>query len=74
MLLLNARFAAVVALAALLGASPAPSAGPAAASAGPNTAPPQGSGDGAYAALAKAYFDEAFRAAPAYATVTGVHD
>ncbi|HTD38635.1 MAG TPA: DUF885 domain-containing protein [Candidatus Limnocylindrales bacterium] len=74
-MLFNARLTAVVALAALLGASPAPSAGPtAAAPAGPNTAPPQGSGDGAYGALAKAYFDESFRAAPVNATATGIHD
>ncbi|HEX3463458.1 MAG TPA: DUF885 domain-containing protein [Candidatus Elarobacter sp.] len=66
-MLLNARFAAVVALAGLLGASPEPSAGP-------NTAPPAGSGDAAYAALAKDYFNESFRAAPVSATATGIHD
>lgn len=49
--------------AALLGAAPAPPAAPSAA----------GDADAGYAALAKAYFDETFRANPVYATYTGVH-
>ncbi|MEA2666415.1 MAG: hypothetical protein QOI11_3359 [Candidatus Eremiobacteraeota bacterium] len=57
------RLFAVVLAAALLGASPAPPAGPSAA----------GDADAGYAALAKAYFDETFRANPVYATYTGVH-
>jgi uncharacterized protein (DUF885 family) len=63
-MLSNRRVVAVVALAALLGASPAPSLGP-------STSP---AADAAYTALAKAYFDENFRANPVGATVVGVHD
>ena len=53
------RIAAAAALCGLLGAA----------------APPPGpvSGDAAVASIAKAYFAEAFRAAPVYATATGVH-
>ncbi len=64
-MLSNRRFFAVVALAALLGASPAPSTEPSASSAA--------TADAAYAALAKAYFDENFRANPVSATATGIH-
>ncbi len=63
-MLSNRRIVAVVALAALLGASPAPSPGP-------STSP---GADAAYTALAKAYFDENFRANPVGATVVGIHD
>jgi len=66
MMLRNGRSVAIVALAALFGASPAPVAQPGAGSA---TAGP----DAAYAALAKAYFDENFRANPVGATAAGVH-
>ena len=51
------RLPAALALAALLGASPAPP--------DPNAA---------YTALARAYFDESFRANPVNATAAGVHD
>ena len=64
-MLSNRRFFAVVALAALLGTSPAPSPQPSVTSA--STA------DAAYTALAKAYFDENFRANPVGATATGIH-
>jgi uncharacterized protein (DUF885 family) len=63
----KARPFAVVALAVLLGASPAPPGGPAAT-------PAAAAGDAAYAALAKAYFAESFRAAPVAATQVGIHD
>ncbi|MEA2784937.1 MAG: hypothetical protein QOF71_1041, partial [Candidatus Eremiobacteraeota bacterium] len=57
------RSVAAVALATLLGVAPAPS--------------PQAShaaaADAAYTALAKAYFDENFRANPVGATAAGVH-
>lgn len=49
--------------AALLGAAPAPLASPSGA----------GDADAGYAALAKAYFDETFRANPVNATYTGIH-
>ena len=58
--MLTARLLAIVALAAVCGASPAPGLS-------------SGTADARYAALAKAYFDEAFRAAPVYATATGIH-
>jgi uncharacterized protein (DUF885 family) len=64
-MLSNSRFFAVVALAALLGASPAPLPQPSASSAA--------NADAAYAALAKAYFDESFRTNPVGATATGIH-
>jgi uncharacterized protein (DUF885 family) len=64
-MLSNRRSFAVVALAALLGVSPAPSPEPSASSAA--------SADAAYTALAKAYFGENFRANPVGATATGVH-
>ncbi len=60
------RFFAIVALAALLGVAPAPSPEPSATA----TA---ASADAAYTALAKAYFDENFRANPVGATAAGVH-
>ena len=60
----NVRATALVLLAALLGASPIPTASGSAASAGP---------DALYAALARAYFDESFRANPVNATATGIH-
>ncbi len=63
----NCRFFAVAALAALLGASPVPSAEP---SAGGSTAGP----DAAYGALAQAYFGETFRANPVNATQAGIHE
>ena len=66
MMLRNGRSLAIVALAALFGASPVPAAQPGAGSA---TAGP----DAAYTALAKAYFDENFRANPVGATAAGVH-
>jgi uncharacterized protein (DUF885 family) len=65
-MLLNRRVVAVVALAGLLGASPAPSPWP--------STSPAANADAAYTALAKAYFDENFRANPVGATVAGVHD
>ena len=60
--MLMTRLPAVVALALILGASPAP-------------VPSGSSGvvDARYAALAKAYFDESFRANPVTATATGIH-
>ncbi|MDP9104517.1 MAG: DUF885 domain-containing protein [Candidatus Eremiobacteraeota bacterium] len=61
----NRRLVAVVALAVLLGASPAPSSVPSASSAA--------SADAAYTVLAKAYFDENFRANPVGATAAGLH-
>ncbi|HEY0614587.1 MAG TPA: DUF885 domain-containing protein, partial [Candidatus Elarobacter sp.] len=63
----NARLLAIVALTALLGASPLPLTSP-----GTETAAPAAS-DAAYASLAKAYFDESFRAAPVTATAVGIH-
>jgi uncharacterized protein (DUF885 family) len=66
MMFRNARSSAIVALAALLGVSPVPAAQP---SAGPATGGP----DAAYTALAKAYFDENFRANPVGATAVGIH-
>jgi uncharacterized protein (DUF885 family) len=69
MLLSNTRFLAAVALAGLLGASPAPLQ-----PAGPSASPATTSADAAYAALAKAYFGETFRANPVTATAVGVHD
>jgi uncharacterized protein (DUF885 family) len=63
----NIRFFAVVALAALLGASHLPSAEPSAAG---STAAP----DAAYGALAQTYFDETFQANPVSATQAGVHE
>ena len=65
-MLQNGRSLAIVALAALFGASSVPAAQPGAGSA---TAGP----DAAYTALAKAYFDENFRANPVGATAAGVH-
>ncbi|HEY0384304.1 MAG TPA: DUF885 domain-containing protein [Candidatus Elarobacter sp.] len=65
-MLRNARSVGIVALAALLGVSPAPAAQP---SAGPATTGPEA----AYTALAKAYFDENFRANPVNATAVGIH-
>jgi uncharacterized protein (DUF885 family) len=61
------RFLAVVAFAALLGASSVPSAEP--SPSGPTTEP-----DAAYSQLAQAYFAESFRANPVNATQAGVHD
>ncbi len=71
------RLFAVGLAAALLGASPSPPASPSgsAAPGSPATSPSAaGSADAGYAALAKAYFDESFRANPVNATYTGVHD
>jgi len=65
-MLSNRRLVAVVALASLLGASPAPSPGP--------SASPGANADAAYAALAKEYFGENFRANPVAATAAGLHD
>ena len=65
-MLSNARFAAFVAFAVLLGVSPAPQPAPSAS-------PAAGSGDAAYASLAQAYFAESFRAGPVGATAVGVH-
>jgi uncharacterized protein (DUF885 family) len=62
----NRRHFAIVALAALLGVSPVPSAQPSASAAA--------TADAAYTALAKAYFAENFRANPVGATATGIHD
>ena len=64
-MLSNRRAVAVAALATLLGVGPAPSPQASVSSA----ATP----DAAYAALAKAYFDENFRANPVGATAVGVH-
>ncbi len=61
------RLFAVAASAALLAASPVPAASPA------PSASAAGDVDAGYAALAKAYFDESFRAAPVSATYAGVH-
>ena len=57
------RLFAVALGAALLGASPAPVTSPSGA----------GDADAGYAALAKAYFDETFRAAPVSASYVGIH-
>jgi uncharacterized protein (DUF885 family) len=66
MLLSNPRLLAVFALIGLLGASPLPSAAP--------SPGPSGSGaDAAYAALARTYFDDTFRANPVFATQVGIH-
>ncbi len=62
----NLRSFAVVALAALLAASPVPSGAP-------SGTPASGDTDGRYAALARTYFDESFRANPVSATGTGIH-
>ncbi|MBV8368841.1 MAG: DUF885 domain-containing protein [Candidatus Eremiobacteraeota bacterium] len=64
-MLSNPRVFACLALAAVLGASPAPSAGASGASAA--------GADAAYAALAKDYFDESFRAGPVTASAVGIH-
>jgi uncharacterized protein (DUF885 family) len=63
-MLLSRRFLASVALLALVGVSAAPS---------PGQIPAETPSDAAYAALAKAYFDESFRANPVNATATGIH-
>jgi uncharacterized protein (DUF885 family) len=63
-MLFNRRVLAAVALAVLVGASVTPSLGQPRSTA---------AFDAAYAALAKAYFDESFRANPVNATATGVH-
>ena len=62
----NARFRALVALAALLCGAAAPAAQP---SGRPNAA----QADARYAGLAAAYFDENFRANPVSASATGIH-
>ncbi len=68
------RLFAGVLCAALLGASPAPSAAPSDSSPVPSAAASgAGDADAGYAALAKAYFDETFRADPVSATYAGVH-
>jgi uncharacterized protein (DUF885 family) len=81
MLFSNARFLAAIALAGLLGASPSPlpSPGPSAPAATTSTSPATSgastaNADAAYEALAKAYFDESFRAGPVGATAVGIHD
>ncbi len=61
---LDRRILATVGLAALVGASAAPS--PAQSRVAPAS-------DAVYAALAKAYFDESFRANPVNATAIGIH-
>ena len=55
---------ACIALAVLLGAGPASSSGPSTA---------RSATDAAYAALARSYFDESFRAGPVGATAVGIH-
>jgi uncharacterized protein (DUF885 family) len=62
--MLTTRLPAVVALAVVLGASPAPSPGPSGS---------PGDAGARYAALARAYFAETFRANPVAATATGIH-
>ncbi len=64
-MLLSLRVSACLTLATLLGASPAPSPGASAAS--------SAGADAAYAALAKEYFGDLFRAGPVGATAFGVH-
>ncbi|MBV9407277.1 MAG: DUF885 family protein, partial [Candidatus Eremiobacteraeota bacterium] len=64
-MLFNLRGLACLTLAALLGASPAPSPGASAAS--------TAGADAAYAALAKEYFAESFRAGPVGASAVGIH-
>ena len=64
-MLSNRRAVAIVALAMLLGVAPAPSPQASASSAA--------AADAAYTALAKAYFDENFRANPVGATAAGMH-
>ena len=66
MMVRNVRSLAIVALVALIGASPVPAAQPGAGSAAAGA-------DAAYTALAKAYFDENFRANPVGATAVGIH-
>jgi hypothetical protein len=65
----NRRPWIIVALAALLGAAPAPSPQPSASGASGAAG-----ADAAYAALAKAYFAESFRANPVGATAAGIHE
>ncbi len=69
------RLFAVVASAALCGASPGPAASPSPSPSPAPTASASAAGDvdAGYAALAKAYFDESFRANPVNATYAGVH-
>ena len=63
-MLFNRRLLAAVALAVLFGTSVAPL---------PARSQGAATSDAAYAALAKAYFDESFRANPVNATATGIH-
>jgi len=63
-MLFNRRILATVTLAVLVGTSAAPSLGQS------RIAP---ASDAVYAKLAKAYFDESFRANPVNATATGSH-
>jgi uncharacterized protein (DUF885 family) len=63
-MLFNRRVLATVTLAVLVGTSAAPSLGQSRVAPAP---------DAAYATLAKAYFDESFRANPVNATATGIH-
>ena len=62
----NVRFCALVVLAALLGAAPVPTAQP-------SGRPAAQAADDRYSAVAKAYFDETFRANPVSATAAGIH-
>jgi uncharacterized protein (DUF885 family) len=62
-MLSNSRLLTLAALIALIGASPLTPAQPSATALA----------DGRYAALAKAYFDDTFRANPVFATGTGIH-
>ncbi|GAC1574508.1 MAG: DUF885 domain-containing protein [Candidatus Elarobacter sp.] len=66
----TARFFALAALAGMLGASPAPLP----SASGTATVAAAREADAAYTALAKAYFDASFRAAPVGATGVGIHD
>ena len=65
-MVLTARLLVCVALTALLGASPAPVLSP-------GSSDWAAQNDARYAALAKAYFNESFRANPVNATATGIH-